>query len=424
MVLRSKNAIKYSSKWIYILANFFSGYFISLIGSISLTELFVLARIPHLINWGNKLRSLEFKKITLLYSLLLVTQIIAEICVGNNFINALKGVMVTVMSYFLFVFYLELLLKDITIIKWTPLTIIASLIIFGDQFGFALRGEETFFKFYLAPVVTNLVLFLILQGNKWIQKNIILITGVTSLFVIAGGARSGGFSLLFATLAYFIYIRYKTISWRKILPGVIIIVIIFQFFYAFVYIPKVVSGEWGSNQNRDQLARVDNSKNVLMMIFTARTDFFVSWQAFMDKPISGHGAWANDENSKYLKMLYSLHGDEIIAGSSTNDSLIPVHSVVVGMGTQHGIFKFIIFCVLFIYIYKLGLKTLNKKLPRSYNFYLIYLWITSFQILMFGPPAVLKSTGSLAFAVFLAFYLLKKRTNEKKIQISRRNSNL
>lgn len=78
-----------------------------------------------------------------------------------------------------------------------------------------------------------------------------------------------------------------------------------------------------------------------------------------------------------------------------------MHSVVMGMGTRNGIFAFLIFLVIFILMYYIGIKALLPKAP--YNIFLIYMLVSSFQHLLFGPISILKNNGSLAFALFLHY---------------------
>ena len=79
------------------------------------------------------------------------------------------------------------------------------------------------------------------------------------------------------------------------MPGLIIGMVFIQFFLTFIYMPKVKRGEWGSNQNRSQFEKINWNSNIFMILFSARSDFFVSTIAFLDKPLWGHGSWAIDK---------------------------------------------------------------------------------------------------------------------------------
>ena len=418
---------KLQNKIFFILALVFMGGRVNLIGSISITEIFVLFYSPYLFFVYKKHKLPYLNVVCVLFLLLIIVQSLSEYMVGNTFTNALKGLAGTVMALLLFLFFLERLCNDYTLIKWIPIASLLSLILWGDQFGFAEKGEDAYFKFYVAPIICSVLCYLSLVGNSFIRKNILLIFLVASIVVIIGGARSVGFSLFISALLGYIYKKYKTFNLRKILPGLLAMIVVFQLFYSYMYVPKVVSDEWGSDQNRMQLSRIDNSKNVLQMLFSARADFYVAYLAFLDKPLWGHGAWAKDENLKYTKIQESLFSEENTHSMSldrNDERLIPVHSVVMGMGTRNGIFAFLVFLVIFVLMYYIGIKALFPESP--YNIYLIFTLVESFQHLLFGPMAILKNNGSLAFAAFLMLFCLKQFYYKKKneIQVVVGNSNI
>ena len=397
-------------KVIFILALFFMGVRVNLVGSISITELYVITQIPHLLKWSMQLKYPELRKISILFLLVFLGQCFSEVFLQDSLINAVKGLAITFVAFFLMLFFFEKLLKNPSLIRWIPLVVCIRLLILGDQFGFAEVDGTSYFKFYLAPIIVNIACFITLYSYAVAKRYAFLMFLVTGLFIIIGGARTLGFSMLFSALLLYVILHIHTISFKKMLPGIIVLAIVFQIFYANVYIPKLVSGEWGSIQNREQLAKINNSTNPLMMLFAARSDFYVSWLAFMDKPLFGHGSWAEDKGLKYYKIQAKLFSDEKLRGLP-DSKLVPCHSVVVGMGTRNGIIPFLSFLIIFICIYYMGFKSFY---PNSIvNSYLAFTIISSSQHLLFGPPAILKNSGSIAFAVILTFYYIKYYYNEQ-----------
>lgn len=403
---------------LFIAALLFMNVRIDLIGSISLTELFVLTQIPHLLRWlnvqGKRIPNLH--DISIGFYLLIGVQIFAEFMVQNTIINALKGVSVTFMAFFLMLFFLEKLVRNISLIIWIPICRILGLIIFGDQFGFSEQGDDTYFKFYIAPITVSSVYVIVLTKWKWIQRYLFLLLFSTSIFIIIGGARSLGFSMFFTTFALLLYDKYKTIKFKRILPGMIVIVIIVQLFLSLVYMSKVKRGEWGTTQNRTQFEKINWNSNIFMILLSARTDFFVSTIAFLDKPLWGHGSWAIDYTGKYHLLQLRMLDDKSKVKTETL-KLIPCHSVVMGKGVSNGIIAFVVFLWIFIKVYKLGLKGLSSR-ESPYNVYLLWTIISSFQLLLFGPPAVLKNNGSIAFAVMLALFYLNYLQSRKPFSMN------
>ena len=397
-------------KVIFILALFFMGVRVNLVGSISITELYVITQIPYLLKWGIRLKYPELHKISILFLLVFLGQCLSELFLQNSLINAAKGLAITFVAFFLMLFFFNKLLKYPSLIKWIPLVACIRLLILGDQFGFAEVNETSYFKFYLAPIIVNMVCFISLYRCDVSKRYAVPLFLGTGLFIIIGGARCLGFSMLFSAFLLYLIQYIHVISLKKMLPGIIVLAIVFQLFYSNVYIPKLVSGEWGSNQNREQLAKINNSTNPLMMLFAARSDFYVSWLAFMDKPLFGHGSWAKDKDLKYYKIQSKLFSDEKLR-DLPDSKLVPNHSVVVGMGTKNGIIPFVFFFIIFISIYYMGFKSFYSN--AIVNPYLVFTIISSSQHLLFGPPAILKNSGSISFAVILTIYYIKFYYNEQ-----------
>ena len=148
------------NKTIFILALIFMGVRVNLIGSISLTEIFVLFQTPSLIKWVQKTKLPYLKALCFLYLGLIFVQALAEFMVGNTWVNAIKGIAITIMSLLLILFFLRALCKDISLIKWIPISLLIQLLLWGDQFGYAETGETTYFKFYVAPIISYVVCYL------------------------------------------------------------------------------------------------------------------------------------------------------------------------------------------------------------------------------------------------------------------------
>ena len=130
--------ISKKEKITFIAALFFMNVRVDLVGSMSLTELFVLTQIPHLLKWLNEQgRKIPYlNNLTIGFYCLIIVQIIAEFMVHNTFINAAKGIAITIMTLFLMLFFIEKLVKDISLIIWIPINVILGLIIFVYPFPF------------------------------------------------------------------------------------------------------------------------------------------------------------------------------------------------------------------------------------------------------------------------------------------------
>lgn len=392
------------------------GYRINLVGSISLTELYVILQIPTLCKWMNNLHFSDLKKLRNMFIMLLFSQIFSEFLLRNSWQNAVKGLMITIMTFFIILFFMrEIIAKRVSLIT-IPLGMMLSLLIFGDQFGYAESGDgNVFFKFYIVPLIMNGACIIFLLNKKWINKNIVLIFLGASMFMMIGGSRTGGFTMLLSLMLYLAAKQYKQLSWSKFLKVLVPLLIVGELFYAFIYVPKVKSGEWGSEQNRTQMATIDYSRNGLMLIMAARHDFFVSLVAFMDKPLLGHGAWAKDETLKYALLSAELADEDERKVINNVDyqgyPLVPIHSILVGMGTRNGILAFLLFFSIFVFVYKRAFSLLLSK-PYALP-YVCYLIIASIQAVLFSPPAILKGNIAVMWAILMALYYFEIQNKNK-----------
>ncbi len=390
---------------------------VNIVGSISITELFVLTQIPKLWKWSNTIDFGLIRTIRNLFFCLIASQCISELILQNTFLNAVKGLMITFTSLFVLLFFLYEIVQKKTSVLMIPLGFILAQIILGDQFGFSESGDSSvWFKFYAVPIITNGICLLFLLNNKCINRNVALIFFTSSILMMVFGSRTGGFTMMLSLILYFLFRRRKKLTKWQVVKILIPMMIAFQLFYALIYVPNIKSGEWGSDQNREQMKAIDYSSNSLMLIMAARSDFYVSFLAFMDAPLWGHGAWALDDKLKYSFILNRLSdGDEnqlLDYVDNFGTPLIPAHSVLIGMGTRNGIFAFILFLCITILIYEATLRLLwdkTKDLP-----FICYLIITSLQAVLFSPPAVLKNYIVVIWAILLAYYYMnyKVKRNE------------
>ena len=403
-----------------VLALVLMGVRINIIGSISITEIFILTQIPRLTIWLKESRLPYLHKISKAFIILIAVQILAEIMVGNSLANSMRGIAVMAFSLLLFLFFLEKLKNDISLIKWIPVGMLLNLLLFGDQFGFAAVDETSYFKFYTAPAVCYIVCIISLIDNAFIKKYNALFFLAAAAFSFIGGARTIG-SILFCTgLLSLIYNIYGTLSLKRILPLAIVTICATQIIYSSVYVPKVVAGEWGSRQNKEQLARIGNSKNILMMLFSARSDFYISYRAFLDKPLWGHGAWAIDKGLKYTRMqkaLFDVSAKKQRHIRRTETHLVPYHSVLIGIAAQNGIFALAAFLSVASIAYKVAFKATKQDSP--YNAFLFYCIMSSVIIILFSPLAVFKNNVAVLFAAMFALYYNKLRDEIQAVDSNR-----
>ncbi|MBR1631298.1 MAG: O-antigen ligase family protein [Paludibacteraceae bacterium] len=372
----------------------------------SITEIVVLLFAPRLLVWMTRSDIPHLKSISWWWGLMFVFQCVSEFVVNNSFHNAARGLMVTVMAYLLFLFFLRLLSQNVGLIIYGVAAEIVALILFGDQFGFAEDNEGSYFKFYIAPLVSYAVCFIVLRNSVALRKYHALLFLLLGIFCMAGGSRSWGVDALLTGLLLMIYRRNKNIKIRRLVPTLLIVACVFEAFYVFVYIPNIKKGEWGVPYNDVQMRLNDYSANPVDLLLTARYDFALSWKAFMEKPWFGHGAWAKDKTLQYAKLSYKKE-QKPFHYSPSREYLIPFHSVLLSRGSSNGVFVFVIFVGICVFYYAAAIRNFKGGLRQ--DAYLLFNILVSLQQLFFGPAAQLKNVIALSFALFMAIEYRKNK---------------
>lgn len=120
------------------------------------------------------------------------------------------------------------------------------------------------------------------------------------------------------------------------------------------------------------------------VLLGGRSELLISTKAFMDKPLLGHGSWAEDKTGyldEYSWLVYNL-------GYSLNDSdtyngesnLIPTHSYIMGALVWSGIFGGLIW----VYILRFLIKSYAGFYKNS-NLLISYLVIANIWNIFFSP---------------------------------------
>lgn len=388
----------------------------NIVGEISISELFLLFYVPlilHKINWT---KANIIRKITIIYCLLLFSQVVSEFFESNGLASSLKGIAITIVSYFHFIFLLYYLTKDKRIIFILIISQIASRFFWGSTFEEqsaenVLQGEgATFLKFYLAPLITLISLSLSILYYK---KNFSMIFIVLGLSFVVLGARSIGL-MVFTTgiISYFVKKRYIFRRKCKIISISLIIIAISYCLYV-LYVNQVLSGKIQSG-NSIQLLMCNNPYNPFELLLMGRREVWVGWQAFMDKFLLGHGAWPYDSTGYYQRLMYEIGGniDRLTKDRISYHFLIPSHSVIVGAGMMNGIFAFIFTLNIIVYFFRTGIKTI-RICDRKYLLVLIYYIIDMTWNSLFSPQSHFRQTLPIAFSIILIIHIIS--INNKKL---------
>ena len=396
------------------------GVKLNFIGMISISELFLILFVPLFIlpkvRWR---KANELRHLTVAYILLFVFQIISEFIVGNGISSSLKGLAITVVSYFHFMFLCFYLSRQ----KFLILVLIVSQIIMKLIFGAdvaeqsvedMLQGEgATYLKFYIAPLLISIFLAVSIIFKHKSFSVIFSLLGVVLIFL--GARSSGGLALLTGLVAYMLEHRIFTFNKKVLVLSTVFLCAIAYSFYAY-YVSRVLAGEITSG-NSWQIFLCKNPYNPLELLFVGRSETWVGWQAFMDKFWFGHGAWPYDTTGRYQRMMLAMH-DELSTISRNQISfhyLIPSHSVLVGSGMMNGIFAFLAMAYIVFYFLRKGASAF-VKCENKYKLVLIYNVLELFSIMLFAPQSHFRQTMPVAFAII---FVLSMSNSVRKSNMSK-----
>ena len=196
-------------KIIIILLELGFGITFNIVGTISLSELLLVLFIPLYIKSNLFVKFPQLKTITWIYLGLLVSQILSEIVIGNTLSSAAKGFAVTIISYLHVLFLFNLFTKNRKLVIYAIIGALLKSLIFKSQYADegdvsrVIQGQgATFLKFYLAPIIINILLVSSLYLKKKIGAYLFIAVGI---FFVILGARSAGIGvLLTGVLTYFV----------------------------------------------------------------------------------------------------------------------------------------------------------------------------------------------------------------------------
>ena len=196
-------------------------------------------------------------------------------------------------------------------------------------------------------------------------------------------------------------LRYDTSKGVPILMGVILsFLILINFSLGILYTQTPIASLL-SPATYEKTVR--QAKSSLGLLAGGRSEFFASSQAFLDKPLLGHGSWAQDPtgfyNSLRLQRAYDFGEDidtEIQAGNIFRQEfvLIPAHSFLMGNLVWSGVFGGLIW---FYVLY--ALADIFIRFHSSLNFYFFNGLSALTWSIFFNPFSY---TTRFSTAVFLA----------------------
>ena len=379
------------------------GIKINLVGEISPSELFLLASSHYYLSKLRINKNKELQRLLFLYTGLVAVQIITEAIVQNTFNNSARGIAVNIVSFLHVIFLYYYFKKQRSLIAYALIGIILRFIIFGNDLSYTDIGDSafiTFLKFRLVPLVTySLVLIASIKAN-W---NLSIVLCAVGIVLIVLGARSGGGIIFVAgVINYLIGIKHK-LHFKNLRLTVLISCLLLYGCYC-LYVQEVLSGNIKSG-NSEQLFRAKNPYNPIYLLMAGRSEVFVGYIAFMDKPLTGWGAWREDPGMKYHILQSEIAGGNYNPANILTN-VIPSHSVLIGSGMMNGVFALIFMFSIFVFVCKRAGYFLRAN--DKYTTVVLILFIDFVWHMLFSPQSAFRYVTPLAMAfILICFQTIK-----------------
>ena len=381
----------------------------NLIGEISASELFLLFSSFYYLAKINPFKNPLLKKLTIVFVLLILVQIITEDIIDNSRNNALKGIFINIVAYLHICFLYYYFQRDRGLVKWFALGIALRYLLFTpdfvsemDEFEDEERTLTVLAKFQLIPMFQGIIAFFAVYFRNKLYSLLVIFIGV--VFVVIG-ARSGG--AIFVVAGIFSLIPKK----RVIMKKHSILYIVFALFTIYgtysLYVNQVLKGNIDTGNN-SQLLRVENPYNPINILMFGRADAFIGLEAMLDKPWTGWGAWTKDPDNYYYYLKMELNNKDYRI--THKEHLMPSHSVLIGSGVNNGVVAFVFMFIVFLIVAGKGIRLLKYH----DQYYLIIALYTMCFIwdMLFSPQSHFRMTLPMQIAfILVSWEIIQKRKN-------------
>lgn len=369
----------------------------NLIGEISVSELFLLFSSFYYLVGVSSFKNPLLKKLTIVFILLILVQIITEDIVNNTRSNALKGIFINVVAYLHICFLFYYFQKDRGTVRWFALGIALRFLLFDSEFVSELDEVEedkklvVLAKFQLAPMFQSIVAFLAVYFRNKFYSFLVILIGIG--FVVIG-ARSGGAIFVIAGLLSVLPKKRNIKKKHTALYMVFALLVIYGTYS--LYVNQVFKGNIDTGNNT-QLLKVENPYNPINLLMMGRSETFIGVEAMLDRPWTGWGAWAKDPDNHYYYLKMELNDKDY--NITNKEHLIPSHSVLIGSGVNNGVVALLLMIVIFLFVAVKGISLF--RYPNQYYLIIALYTMCFLWDMLFSPQSHFRMTLPLQIAFIL-----------------------
>lgn len=361
---------------------------VNLVGRLNGSEIFALLYLPF-INIGSLLKSNNaLKKIVILLTILLIAQIFSDIYNQSTPENYLRGWAVILFSIISILFLTHHFERDPQAIVYYLFSLFIVKLFFGSEaLDFTIIEENSnFFKTRFVEFLNygTLIISYYLFKSKRLKFTYIIIATYALICIILD-ARSNGIILLITTLIIFIKASKIKLTKVKLVFFLTILIPVFYMLYI-VYVNNVISGEISGKNSQDQINKMSNPYNPFELLYYGRSDAVIAIHAIAEKPLLGHGSWAQDPFEKYAALR-----EELFQTVFHSSGFIPAHSIILSSWLYSGIIGF--FALL--YVYSILIKKSFNMIKHSLNEFtpiIVFISIEMIWNMLFSPYGHLRTS--------------------------------
>lgn len=378
-----------------------SGVNINLVGQFKANEILVLLLFPFSMQKNDMKNYPLLRKIVYALLMLLLFQLITDLVVVHNSPqNFLRGSASIIMPILSFIVVFKMFQDEEAIVLYIFFTVIKN-IVFTDDI---VDSDMSYFKFKIAPILSNIVYLLVYYFYK--KGNMKMLLGTIFVYCViclANDTRSSAVSLLIAAVLIYFY-NNVNVTRQKIIVFAVAGALFFECAYAF-YVKSVLNHELGGSHSIEQLQRLDNPYNPFELLITGRGETYVAMTAISDNPWFGHGSWAVDKNLKYYKMLLAVHDEDLNIDKATQkDQLVPSHSILLGAWVNYGVGGFIAVFLVFCYLMRAGFYVIAHGQSLALYPIMVIMTVGLIWMFCFSPFQHLRYSAPAWGAMILSAY--------------------
>lgn len=274
---------------------------------------------------------------------------------------------------------------------------------FGDK---SQVNNDHLWDFYVSAWAFPLFSFVAFVGYSKLPWLVIACGTVYGILGNLYGGRSDGLIVLASTM-FFVYLWFKGRRHRGRLKhtlrnGLILASVMITPFF-FLYVSYAKQGILGKTA-KVQIDMTKNQYNPFEVLLMARNESVIALDAIYEKPLLGHGSWANPV---HLRKLYLLKMREIYgarAPKALSHDVLPVHSVLLGAWVFGGLMGFVFWVVAIYKTFAATNQLLMFGSVAAISIAVVYLPYFCWHVL-FSPHAF----GRFVWPASMAFLMFASR---------------